>query len=261
MLQVNNISGGYRNNNNTIEKISFTVQQGEFIGIIGPNGSGKTTILKLLSGILQKSSGDIKLDNKRMEDYSTKQFAKKVAVLPQSNELSFAYTVKEVVQLGRFPFQRSFFNSFSKKDEDCVEEAMRYTEVTSFANKSYHELSGGEKQRVLLARAFAQEPQLLLLDEPANHLDIKHQIHLFSTLKKFTRKNRSAIAVFHDINMASLYCDRILVVNNGEIVKQMKTDQLDLKCLSEVFGITFHFSEHPVSNRKIVSFEPYINGK
>jgi iron complex transport system ATP-binding protein len=256
LLEVNNVSGGYRNKK-TVNNISFSVKKGEFIGLIGPNGSGKTTLLKILTNLLPKQTGQISVCSQQVETYSAKQLAQKIAVLPQNNELGFSYSVKQVVALGRTPYQNSFFNNCSQDDEGIVLEAMKQTEISSFATKDYQELSGGEKQRVLLARAFAQQPELLLLDEPANHLDIKHQIHLFSTIKKFIEDNNSVLAVFHDINMASLYCDRILVLHEGRIVKEMNAkDGLDVKCLSHVFETPFTSNKHPLVDKEILSFDP-----
>ncbi|WP_158217575.1 ABC transporter ATP-binding protein [Lottiidibacillus patelloidae] len=258
MLEVKNVSGGYRGKK-TVNNISFTVGKGEFVGLIGPNGSGKTTLLKIISNLIPKQTGQISLCSQELETYSAKELAKKIAVLPQNNELGFSYTVKQVVALGRTPYKKTLFDNWSTDDETIVLDAMKQTNIYTFANKDYLELSGGERQRVLLARALAQQPQLLLLDEPANHLDIKHQIHLFSTIKKFTENEKSVLAVFHDINMASLYCDRIIVINQGQFVKEMKADEeLDVDCLSSVFEIPFTKHKHPQIPREIVTFHPLI---
>jgi iron complex transport system ATP-binding protein len=254
---VKDVSGGYYRQN-TINNVSLTVNRGEFVGIIGPNGSGKTTFLKLLSNIISLNEGEIELNDQPISKLSNKQMAKQMAVLPQSSELTFSYSAKEVVALGRYPYQASLFNSWTEEDEQIVVNAMNLTDVTMLANKDYQELSGGQKQRVLLARALAQEPELLLLDEPANHLDIKHQVQLFSLLKEFTAQAKSVIAVFHDINMACMYCDKIVVFQNGEIAKIMNTaEPLDTKCLSDVFEMDFSISKHPLVNRNIVTFNPY----
>jgi iron complex transport system ATP-binding protein len=257
LFQVKNISGGY-GYDDTIKRLTFSVKKGEFVGLIGPNGSGKTTLLKILSNVIAKNSGEITLAGEKLEKLSAKKIAQKIAVLPQSNELGFSYNVKEIVSLGRFPYRKStIFADWSTEDEEIVLEAMEHTNIGEYASSSYHELSGGEKQRVLLARALAQKPQLLLLDEPANHLDIKHQVYLFSLLKKFTSSNKSVLAVFHDINMASLYCDRLLVMKQGRIVEEMNVAEgINIDCLRDVFEMSFVKIQHPVTKRDMVIFDP-----
>lgn len=218
MLNVLNVSGGYQHHQ-VVKEVSFTVQKGEFFGILGPNGSGKTTLLKMISGILPSMNGTIEIDGKPLTSYSAKRLAQKVAVLPQLFSNAFDYTVKETVSLGRYPFQKGFFKQWSKEDEEIVQDVMQLTGVAQYAHKSMNDISGGERQRVFLAQALAQEPSILLLDEPTNHLDISHQKNLLDRLKGWSRKNGlTVISIFHDLNLASLYCDRLLLLRNGEIV-------------------------------------------
>ena len=217
MLKVDNLSGGY-GKEPIVKNISFTVNKGEVLGILGPNGSGKSTLLKIISGILPKLEGTVLIDGQDAAVYSQKQFARKVAVLPQLHAHAFSHTVKDTVALGRYPHQSGLFSSWSDEDERAVTEALEYTGVTRYKDKPIELLSGGEQQRVFVAQALAQEAPILLLDEPTNHLDIAHQQQLLDTIRKQkSEKGVTVISVFHDINLASLYCDRLLLMEKGQV--------------------------------------------
>lgn len=217
MLQVNNLSGGY-GKEPIVKNISFHVDKGEVLGILGPNGSGKSTLLKIISGILPKQEGTVQIEGQDAKEYSQKQFAKKVAVLPQLHAHAFSHTVKDTVSLGRYPHQSGLFSSWSKEDEKAVNVAMDYTGITRYQDTAIELLSGGEQQRVFVAQALAQEAPILLLDEPTNHLDIAHQQQLLDTIRKHAvQQGVTVISVFHDVNLASLYCDRLLLMDNGRI--------------------------------------------
>ncbi|WP_243385505.1 adenosylcobinamide amidohydrolase [Bacillus kexueae] len=246
MLQVENISGGYHGET-IVHDLNFTVEKGEFFGILGPNGSGKTTLLKMISGLISVKTGTISLEDKPLSHFSAKQLAKKVAVLPQMQSASFEYTVKETVSLGRYPFQKGLFKQWTEKDEKVVTEAMAITEIEAYANHRLSELSGGEKQRVFLAQALAQEPVLLLLDEPTNHLDISHQKQLLDHLKEWSiQKGLTVISIFHDLNLASLYCDRLLLMKDG---RQMALDDpnhvVEEKLIERVYETSVKKRPHP----------------
>jgi iron complex transport system ATP-binding protein len=217
MIDVIQVSGGY-SNHSILKDISFKVKKGELFGIIGPNGSGKTTLLKLIGGTLPLQSGEIKLNERSITAYSTKEFAKLVAVLPQLTQQSFGYTVKETVSLGRYAHQSGWFHTFSEEDEKIVQEAMEMTGVKEFGNDPIDMLSGGERQRVFLAQALAQKPEILILDEPTNHLDLSYQKELLDLLKSWTKeKGLTVISVFHDLNLAGLYCDQLLLLHKGKM--------------------------------------------
>jgi iron complex transport system ATP-binding protein len=256
LLQINKVSGGY-GKSSIVKNVSLSVNKQEFVGIIGPNGCGKTTLLKLISKTLPLHTGEVLLNGFNMTSMRRKKIAQELAVLPQINELNFSMNVKEVVSLGRYPYQSGVFPMWTKNDENIVKEVMKATAVLPLANKGFHTLSGGEKQRVLLARSFAQEPNVLLLDEPANHLDIAHQMQLFSLIRSFILNEKAVIAVFHDLNMASLFCDRIIVMNEGEIVKEMLPENgLDYDCLSDIYKVPFLALDHPTVNKKLLTIDP-----
>jgi len=246
MLWVQHVSGGYTSQA-VLEDISFEVADGELFGILGPNGSGKTTLLKMLSGILPVQQGKIILNGKPLEEYKTRQLAQIIAVLSQHSPQSFPYTVKETVSLGRYAYQRGWFQSWSEKDEEIVQRVMKQTDVSELQNKPLQELSGGERQRVFLAQALAQEPEVLLLDEPTNHLDLSFQKELLDRLKQRTlAKELTVISIFHDLNLAGLYCDRLLLLENGKIKIQDTPDEvLKENRIKEVFRTEIQRHPHP----------------
>ncbi|WP_342508393.1 adenosylcobinamide amidohydrolase [Sporosarcina sp. FSL K6-2383] len=217
MLQVDNLTGGY-GKDPIVKSVTFSVKKGEVLGILGPNGSGKSTLLKLISGILPKQEGSVVIDGQQASDYSQKEFARKVAVLPQLHAHAFSHSVHETVSLGRYPHQSGLFSSWSTDDERAVDEAMQHMTITRYMHTSIELLSGGEQQRVFVAQALAQEAPVLLLDEPTNHLDIAHQQQLLDIIRRqAVEKGLTVVSVFHDINLASLYCDRLLLMDKGQI--------------------------------------------
>ncbi|MBE1555748.1 adenosylcobinamide amidohydrolase [Sporosarcina limicola] len=219
MLDVTNITGGY-GKEPVVKDVSFHVHKGEVLGILGPNGSGKSTLIKIISGILPKIRGSITIDGQDASLYSQKEFARKVAVLPQLHAHAFSHSVLETVSLGRYPHQSGIFSSWSDEDEQAVTEALTLTAITRYKDTLIDLLSGGEQQRVFVAQALAQEAPILLLDEPTNHLDIAHQQQLLDTIRRqAVDKGLTVISVFHDINLAAMYCDRLLLMDEGRIAK------------------------------------------
>lgn len=217
MLKVQNVSGGY-GSTPILADISFEVEKGKMLGILGPNGCGKSTLLKVISGIMKPSTGTVYVDGKEIKDYSSKQLAKKMTVLPQLHATAFSNTVRDTVSLGRYPYQSGFFSSWKTEDEQAVVKAMDQTGVRKFEKAQLEYLSGGEQQRVFIAQALAQSSNLLLLDEPTNHLDIAHQKQILDMIRKeVTEHDLTVVSVFHDINLASLYCDEILLMEDGKV--------------------------------------------
>lgn len=217
MLQVNNISGGY-GQHPVVDDVSFQVGRGKIVGVLGPNGSGKSTLLKMISSIITPTQGEVLLDGKPIESYPTKQLAQKMAVLPQLHANAFSNTVRETVSLGRYPYQRGLFASWSEQDESAVMNAIEATGIRRYIDVDMSQLSGGEQQRVFIAQALAQQSQLLILDEPTNHLDIAHQKQILDLIRQQVDELQlTVLSVFHDINLASLYCDELLLLEDGKI--------------------------------------------
>lgn len=262
MLQVENVSGGY-GNSLVVKSVSFDVKKGEVLGILGPNGSGKSTLLKIISGILKAESGTVTIDGKRASLYSQKEFARKVAVLPQLHAHAFSHTVRETVELGRYPHQAGLFSTWSNEDERAVTEAMKNTAITRYEKQSIELLSGGEQQRVFVAQALAQEAPILLLDEPTNHLDIAHQQQLLDTIRKqAVDKGLTVISVFHDINLASLYCDRLLLLDEGQISKiGLPQDVVKEEAIETVYKARIKTQPHPEMPKPQITLLPDTKGE
>lgn len=246
MISIQKLVGGYANSS-VIKGIDIEVEKGEFFALLGPNGSGKTTLFKLITGQLPITSGRILLSDKTISSYSKLEKAKKVAVLTQEIQVSFDYTVEEIVSLGRYPHQKGFLKKLSKADWNVIEEVMDITKIGAFRKKQFRTISGGEKQRVLLAKALAQEPELLLLDEPTNHLDIKHTFQILDLLKERQQTMGLTIfAILHDLNVASLYADRFGLLNDGRLLDTGDVDVLrNEEQLREVYEVQVITQSHP----------------
>lgn len=252
MMKAEGLSGGY-GDSELINNVSLTVEKGEFLGILGPNGSGKTTLLHLLTGTLPAKEGGVYLAGKPLTDYKPKELAQIMAVLPQKTDQAFTFTVKETVAFGRYPFQTGLFRQQTEKDEAIIQEAMEQTGVAAFAQKSIRELSGGEQQRVYMAQALAQQPQIIFLDEPTNFLDLAYQKELLDLIKRLTRENGlAAVSVFHDLNTASLYCDELLFMKNGTAGPKQKPEyavtEHHIKAVydTDVTALVHHSSPKPM---------------
>lgn len=194
--------------------INFTAGDRSLVGVIGPNGSGKSTLLKCIYRVLKPSEGAVFVDGQPLSEYRVRDSAKKIAVLAQHNFYNFEFTVQDVVLMGRAPHKRALERD-SAADFKIVYEAMERVGVAPLRDRLFSTLSGGEQQRVLLARALAQQTPCLILDEPTNHLDIKYQLELLDLVRSL---DRTVIAAIHDLNIAAMYCDTIFVMQSGRIV-------------------------------------------
>ncbi|MDQ0228987.1 adenosylcobinamide amidohydrolase [Metabacillus malikii] len=245
IIEVTNLTGGY--NVPILKGLQLEIHKGEFFALLGQNGSGKTTLFKLITGQLPVTEGEIWISNKNLFEMTKLEKAKKMAVLTQEIEVSFDYTVEEIISLGRYPHQTGFIKQLSKRDRQVIESAMQLTDTCQFRSKTFRVLSGGEKQRVLLAKALAQEPEILLLDEPTNHLDLKHTLQLLDLLK--ARQYETGLTIFailHDVNVASLYADRIGLLQDGKLLQVGDATILkDSNILQEVFDIELKQQSHP----------------
>lgn len=217
-----------------LKGIDINVSNKEFIGVIGPNGSGKSTLLKCMYRTLKPSSGVVKLDDINIDSMPMKETAKKVAVLSQHNHYDFDFKVEDIVLMGRSPHKK-LMERDSKKDYEIVNESLEKVGMLDFKNRSFNTLSGGEQQRIILARALAQQTDCLILDEPTNHLDIKYQLQLMSLVKGL---NVEVIAAIHDLNIALMYCDKIYVLKDGKILGYGTPNEiLTEKLINEVYEV------------------------
>ncbi|MDR7075670.1 iron complex transport system ATP-binding protein [Neobacillus niacini] len=246
MIHVQNLVGGY-NHSPIIKDLDLEIKKGEFFALLGPNGSGKTTLFKLITGQLPTISGKVSICGKEISSLSKLEKAQKMAVLTQEVQVSFDYTVEEIISLGRYPHQKGIFKQLSKEDRKVIEEVMEITQISDFRKTQFRLISGGEKQRVLLAKALAQEPEILLLDEPTNHLDIKHTFQVLNLLKERQQTTGLTIfAILHDLNVASLYADRIALLHDGSFLEVGDVDLLrKVDQLKKVYKVNVKSQSHP----------------
>ena len=194
-----------------LENINLTFKLGEFVGLIGANGAGKSTLLQLLLGMLKQQSGSVLIDGKNIQDQERRDIAKQLAFVPQSVELPYAFKAQELVAMGRNPYLGPF-EFETKEDKQIITEAMDKTDISHLKDRLVNTLSGGEKQRVIIARALAQQANTILLDEPIASLDICHQIETLQLIKSLTQTGKLAITALHDLNLAANYCDRLIII-------------------------------------------------
>ncbi len=201
-----------------LQDIDIKVNEGEILGILGPNGCGKTTLLKNLNKNLSPKGGKVLLDGEDLEEITKKDIAKRIAVVPQTNEVHFSFTVKDIVSMGRMPFQ-GLMEGMSRSDMDIVEESIARVGLTDYADRHINVMSGGERQRVIIARALAQTPDILLMDEPTLHLDINTQFDVLDLVRDLSRKDGlTVVIVSHDLGMVARYCDRVLLIKDHRIL-------------------------------------------
>ncbi|MFR8537356.1 MAG: ABC transporter ATP-binding protein [Lacrimispora saccharolytica] len=205
-----------------LKGISLETHTGEFVGIIGPNGSGKSTLLKCIYRVLKPDGGCIWLGDQELHEIKIKNSARKVAVVAQHNYYNFEFSVREVVMMGRAPHKK-MLEKDGAKDFEIVDQALKTVGMYEFADRNFSTLSGGEQQRVILARALAQQTPCLILDEPTNHLDITHQLQLMELVRGL---NVTVLSAIHDLNIAAMYCDRLYILKDGEIVGSGTPEEL-----------------------------------
>ena len=237
MLKVTELFAGY-NNNDIIRSISFNLQKREILCILGPNGCGKSTLLKAITRIIGYR-GVVSINEIDISSLPRKELAKKIALLNQNEQVYFPFTVYETVSMGRYAYLQGFLKNLSANDKIVIDDILKKLDIWEIKDNMIDELSGGTLQRVFLARTLVQTPDLILLDEPANHLDLKHQIELLDFLKKWVKENNKIlISVFHDLNLARQFGDTAIVLNNGVIAANgMIDDVLNSQILNDVYGI------------------------
>ncbi|MCL5257351.1 MAG: heme ABC transporter ATP-binding protein [Chloroflexi bacterium] len=232
-----------------LDEVGFKVNPGEMLAILGPNGCGKTTLLKIVSGVLHPAKGSVSIQGADLRQTSRRRIAQTVAVVPQELYMPFSFTVAEMVMLGRTPFIRPLRGE-TVEDQRVVEWAMKLTDISGLAERSFLELSGGEKQRVILAMALAQEPKVLLLDEPTVHLDIWHQMEMLDLVRQLNAQiGVTVVAVLHDLNFASIYFPRLLFLSDGKVVADgAPADVVRSSNIRSVFHADVEIQMHPVLN-------------
>jgi len=237
-----------------LQDVSFGIEKGEFIGMIGPNGSGKSTLLKILCRLLSPQQGEIFFESAPLKKMNRTDIAKKVALVPQEAYLLFPFRVIEIVLMGRSPYLGHLM--FEKENDlEIVKKVMEWTKILPFAERPMDELSGGERKRVFIARALAQEPDVILLDEPTANLDIHHQIDFLNLILTLNRERGLTIVMAsHDMNIASEFSDRLILLQQGRIWKMgIPSEVITQENIERIYGCEAWVDQHPVSGRPRIS--------
>jgi len=234
-----------------LNNLTFAIDDGDFVGIIGPNGAGKTSLMRCLYRYYMPTGGELELLGVPLVNYSARQLAQTMAVVLQENIADFGLKARDVVMMGLIPYQ----NAFGQADMaqlQRIEEALALVEMSSRQEQNFHSLSGGEKQRILIARAIVQQPKILLLDEPANHLDIHFQIELLQLIKNL---GITVLASFHDLNLAAAFSDKLMLIDNGEL-KKYDTPQnlLSEPLIEQVFKVKCTIDSNPFNASPRISY-------
>lgn len=253
-IEINNLSFKYSKNKkqeNLLQGISMFVNKGEWVSILGPNGSGKSTLAKIMANILKFKEGDIKIDGLDINLFKRKDFAQTVAYIPQIFEAPNGVLVYDFVALGRNPYL-NFLGKLSNLDRKKVEELMKETDIWKWKEKTLDELSGGERQKVLIAMILAQDTDIILLDEPTTFLDIRNQHELLAMMSKEHKKGKTIVTILHDINQSVQYSDRIYIMKKGKMHSSgIPSDVINSHTLKEVFGVNAKL--HQDGSRKYVT--------
>lgn len=245
IIQVNDVTVGYDKGERILHDLNFSIQAGDFVGIIGKNGAGKSTLLKSMRGFLPLDKGEILLADRRVQDYSQRELARKIAYLQQQVELTFDYTVRDMVMAGRYPYKK-WWQQQGDEDDRIIEACMKYTDVLDMAERPIRALSGGQRQRVLLAKVLAQQTPVLFLDEPAAGLDLFYQEQIFRFCRELSARGKTVVMVVHELNLADRYCSRLMLLRQGNVLadaapQQVLTDEL----LSAGYGTAIHARRNP----------------
>ncbi len=249
MLEAQNLTVGY-DGDPVLTDVSLSAARGQFVGLVGPNGSGKSTLVRALSRVLPPLSGRALLDGADIYSMGARELARRVAVVSQDNTVAFDFAVRDVVLMGRAP-HLSRFGIEGPRDYEIAEEAMMLTHTSVFADRPVTELSGGERQRCMIARALAQQPNVLLLDEPTAHLDVNNQIEILDLARRLTMERELAtVVVLHDLNLASQYCDHLVLISLGAVVAEgMPQAVVTESLIRTAYGIDVQVRLHPTTGR------------
>ncbi|WP_164515147.1 ABC transporter ATP-binding protein [Paenibacillus lentus] len=228
-----------------LRNLSFEIPKGQFVGLIGPNGSGKSTLLRTMSGWLPRAKGRISLFGQPLESYKRRDIARLVSFVPQDTVVDFDFSVRDIVMMGRHPYM-SRFKEATREDLLAAKRAMSTTEISHLANRAVTSLSGGQRQMTFIAKALAQTPKLLLLDEPISALDIRHQLHTLELVRQLTSDGLTAVAALHDLNLAARYCDLLILLHQGQIHGVgLPKDVLTPSSILEVYEVHVELQQDP----------------
>ena len=227
---------------NVVEDVSVKIQPGTITSFIGPNGAGKSTLLSMVSRLLNADTGEVLLHQNNVKKWKSDEFAKRVSILKQSNYINVRLTIRELVSFGRYPYSKG---RLTAEDEQFINQAIEYMNLTDMQDKFLDELSGGQKQRAFIAMVIAQDTDFILLDEPLNNLDMKHSVQIMKILRKLVDElGKTVVIVLHDINFASVYSDRIVALKDGKVVKDGPTnDIINSDALRDIYDMNIPVQE------------------
>ena len=237
MIEIKNIFKKYKNKN-VVDDVSFNIEKGKITSFIGPNGAGKSTVLSIVTRLIAGDGGEVLIEGKSLKGYESKELAKKIAILKQSNNITLKLTIRELVGFGRFPYSEG---NLTKEDDKYIDEAIEYMKLTDIQDKYLDELSGGQRQRAYIAMVIAQNTEYILLDEPLNNLDMSHSVQMMKVLRNLCDElGKTIVLVMHDINFASCYSDNIVALKNGKIERVGTTEEIVQKdVLEEIYEMNF----------------------
>ena len=251
-VETENLRAGY-GRKMVLRGLNLKINKGDFIGLMGPNGSGKSTLMHCLTGVIVPTKGRIRWGKRPLSAYSRKTLAREFSVVESEEKPAFPFSVAELVEMGRYPYLKRF-QGLTEADRKAVRRALRATRLTGYEDRTLHQLSSGERQRVFLARALAQETRALFLDEPTSHLDVKYRIESFQLLQRLNREfGKTILCISHDINLTLQFCPRLILLKEGKILLDDSADLPGLKAyLDAAFEEDFIVQKHPQTGR------PYI---
>lgn len=252
MIKIDNVTLSY-DKKIVLKDLSLDLKEKSFIGIIGKNGAGKSTLLKSVVGLLKPINGNIFINNEDIYRMKKNMLAKKISFMPQTMQFDFSFNVEDFIMFGRYPYM-NMFKLATKDDFKIVEDIMSFTQTTEFANRNINELSGGEKQKVLLAQTLVQQTDIIALDEPTSHLDIGSQATIFKLLKMLNEKyNKTIITTVHDLNLAGEFCSDIVFIDNKKVINFGSAEKvLNYKDIEKIYNVNVVVKTNPVSNKPIV---------
>ena len=254
MIYVNDLNVGYKSKN-VIKKLNVSFQSGDFCALIGPNGAGKSTLLKSLLNYLPINSGEIILDGKNISEMSRIEIAKQISLIPQSFNMQFDFTVYDLVLMGRFPYL-GYINTYSSKDKDLVNNVLSDLGLSPLKNNMFNELSGGEQQRVIIARSLVQDTPLILMDEAFSHLDINHQIEIMHILSEINRnQHKTIILVSHNLNLVAEYCNRVVMLKDGELIADGSPQKvMNSENMKKLYDMNLQVINNPITKKPNVIY-------
>lgn len=245
-----------------LERVRLHADQGQLVGLIGPNGAGKSTLLRAIAGVLRPHEGTVQLEGEDLESIPARDVAARMALVPQIAPYTHGFTARELVLMGRYP-HLGRFQIEGAADEAIAREAMELTETEEFAERTLDTLSGGERQRVFVSRALAQQPRVLLLDEPTANLDVLHKLRVLDLVRRLVDEGLTAVAAIHDLGMAARYCDQLVLLSNGRVLAEgIPEDVLVPEIIESAFGVRSAVYRDPATGSLAISLiEPADNGR